>query len=98
MPYRGLGQIRSRLPIHYLGIFRPCQELFWGIRPRNFEKIQTLGVDKRQNHVKLRGGRGYDAGLVHSRHCLYLIGTTGTVYLLERGKDQRGLVDIPVQA
>ena len=62
MPCRGLGQIRSRLTIHYIGIFRSCQELFWGIRPRNFEKIQALGGDKRKSRGKRGGMAAADAG------------------------------------
>jgi len=55
MPYKGLGQIRNRLLIHYIGIFRGCQELIWGIRPINFKKITILGVDKRKSSGKLGG-------------------------------------------
>ena len=65
MPYMGLGQMRNRLPLHYIGIFRSCQELFWGIRPRNFEKIQTLGVDKPKFLIKLGGWRRQMRDLGH---------------------------------
>ena len=61
MPYTGLGQKRTCLSLHYIGIFRPCQEIFWGIRPRNFKKIQALGVDKRKSRGKLGGMAAEDA-------------------------------------
>ena len=57
MPYKGLGQIRNRLLIHYIGILRSCQELFGAIRSRNFKKIQVLGIDKPKFLIKLRGWR-----------------------------------------